>query len=82
MSLNESVFFSTVFVLGTQIMLFPKSVYLCHNWPEMSHPSNEIMCAMWFAHATKMCFYYCTEYAIQENGYKEIGSSKEAEIAS
>ena len=48
----------------------------------MSQPSNEIMCAMWFAYATQMCFYYCTEYAIQENGYKEIGTSKDAEIAS
>ena len=44
--------------------------------------SNEILCGIFFAHAKEMCFCYCTEYAIQTNGYKKIGSSKDAETAS
>ena len=81
MSLNESVFL-TVFVLDTQIMFCPKSVYPCHNRPGMSHTSIEIMYAVCFAYAKQICFCYWTEYTIQPNKCEEIGSNKGAETAS
>ena len=47
----------------------------------MSQLSNVVLCGMCFAHAKEMCFCYCTEYATQTNGHKEIGSSNDVETA-
>ena len=72
-----NLFFSIAFVLGSQIMLCPKSVYPCHSCPGMSHTSPEVMCAVCFACAKQICFCYWTEYAIRPNGCEGVG----AEIA-
>ena len=48
----------------------------------MSQLSNDILCGMCLAHAKEVCFCHCTEYAMGTNGYKKIGSSKDAEAAS